>query len=262
VPNDGKRDLPDVSLFAGDGLNANTYVVCETDIYGGCAGNLFSLVLIGGTSASSPGFAGIMAMVDQKTQSRQGNANYVFYPLAAGPGASCDSSGAVTSSCIFYDVTKGTIAMPCATGSSPSCVTNTTGDKYGVPSGYSATAGYDLATGLGSVNVTSLVNGWTNARFRPTTTTLALNGGGPVSVAHGTPLPVTINVTPQTGPGLRSGFFVGERRARRYEFHAERRIGFFFDCRPSRRHLHGIRSLCRRWYFCGKRFYAWSASDS
>ena len=31
VPNDGARDMPDVSLFAGDGFNYSFYVVCEAD---------------------------------------------------------------------------------------------------------------------------------------------------------------------------------------------------------------------------------------
>jgi subtilase family serine protease len=146
VPNDGKRDVPDVSLFAGDGLNASFYLVCETDIYGGCAGEIETLVGVGGTSASAPTFAGITAMVNQKTQSRQGNANYVLYPLAAQPDASCNSTGTIESSCIFHDVTMGTIAMPCVTGS-PDCVTNVASDRNGVLSGYTATTGYDLATG-------------------------------------------------------------------------------------------------------------------
>jgi hypothetical protein len=62
-----------VSLYAGDGMNASFYIACETDIYGGCQ------VLLGGTSVSAPAFAGIMALVNQKMQSRQGNANYVLY---------------------------------------------------------------------------------------------------------------------------------------------------------------------------------------
>ena len=148
VPSDGARNVPDVSLFAGDGLNASAYLVCETDIYEGCAGETDTLVPIGGTSASAPTFAGIMAMIVQSTHSRQGNANYVFYPLAAQPGASCDSTGTIASSCIFYDVTVGTIAMPC-TPATPNCVTNVVGDQAGVLSGYSTTAGFDLATGLG-----------------------------------------------------------------------------------------------------------------
>jgi hypothetical protein len=202
VPNDAKRDVPDVSLFAADGLNASFYVVCETDIYGGCAGDVYNVVGIGGTSASAPALAGIMAMVNQKTQSRQGNANYVFYPLAAQPGASCNSSGNIGNSCIFYDVTSGTIAMPCETGS-PDCVTNVSGDQNGVLSGYSATPGYDLATGLGSVNVFNLVNNWSSVSFQPTVSTLSLNPT--TQITHGSPVKVGISVAPTSGTGTPTG---------------------------------------------------------
>jgi subtilase family serine protease len=202
VPNDGKRDVPDVSLFAGDGLNASFYLVCETDIYGGCAGEIETLVGVGGTSASAPTFAGITAMVNQKTQSRQGNANYVLYPLAAQPDASCNSTGTIESSCIFHDVTMGTIAMPCVTGS-PDCVTNVASDRNGVLSGYTATTGYDLATGLGSVNASNLVNEWSSVSFQPTVSTLSLNPT--TQITHGSPVNVNIAVTPKIGTGTPTG---------------------------------------------------------
>jgi hypothetical protein len=201
VPNDGKRDLPDVSLFAADGMNSSSYLVCETDIYGGCAGNVSGMVPLGGTSASAPAFAGIMALVNQKMGSRQGNANYVFYPLAARPGSSCDSASILGSTCIFYDVTTGTVAMPCATGS-PDCVTNTTGDRNGVLSGYGTTAGYDLATGLGSVDVTNLVSNWSTATFQPTVSTLSLS---PTTTTHGALVSLSVSVAPQSGVGVPSG---------------------------------------------------------
>jgi hypothetical protein len=202
VPNDAARDVPDVSLFAGDGLNASFYGVCETDIYEGCAGDPYNIVGVGGTSASAPTFAGIMALIIQKTQSRQGNANYVLYPLAAQPGASCDSTGTIGSSCIFYDVTMGTIAMPCTTGT-PDCVTNVGGDQAGVLSGYSTTAGFDLATGLGSVNAFNLVNNWNSVSFQPTVATLSLNPA--TQVTHGSPVNVNITVAPKTGAGVPTG---------------------------------------------------------
>ena len=155
-------------------MNASAYLVCETDIYEGCVGEIDTLVPVGGTSASAPALAGIMAMIVQATQSRQGNANYIFYPFAAQPGASCDSTGTITSSCAFYDVTVGTIAMPCSPGT-PDCVTNVAGDQIGVLTGFSTTAGFDLATGLGSVNAANLVSNWTSVTFQPTISTLSLS---------------------------------------------------------------------------------------
>jgi subtilase family serine protease len=201
VPSDGARNVPDVSLFAGDGLNASAYLVCETDIYEGCAGETYTLVPVGGTSASAPTFAGIMAMIVQSTHSRQGNANYVFYPLAAQPGASCDSTGTIASSCIFYDVTVGTIAMPC-TPATPNCVTNVVGDQAGVLSGYSTTPGFDLGTGLGSVNAANLATNWSSVTFQPTSSTLSLS---PTNLTHGSPVSVNVSVTPNAGTGTPTG---------------------------------------------------------
>jgi len=201
VPNDGKRDVPDVSLFAGNGLMGNFYLVCEADITG-VSCNVHPAGF-GGTSVSSPAFAGIMALVNQKTQARQGNANYVFYKLAGQQSpASCNSSNGPTGTCVFNDVTAGTIAMPCLKGS-PNCNTSNAAHQYGVLSGYSTTIAYDLATGLGSVNVTNLVNNWNSVTFTPTTTSLTLS---PTSgLTHGSSVSVNVSVAHATGSGTPSG---------------------------------------------------------
>lgn len=194
VPNDGKRDLPDVSLFASNGFVDNAYAICEADVLAACNAN--NVVQIGGTSASSPAFAGLMALVDQSVGSREGNPNFVFYKLAQKQaGTSCNSSAGPASTCVFNDVTSGTIAMPCVTGS-VNCTTTNTYDQSGVLSGYSTTAGYDLATGLGSVNANNLVKDWSTVTFTPSTTTLTLNGGNAVNIVHGSSINVGVSVTP------------------------------------------------------------------
>src|SRR6202022_1649646 len=103
----------------------------------------------GGTSISAPAFAGILSLVNQKTGSRQGNANYVLYNLASQQnkaGTACNSnSGTPAAGCVFNDVTAGTIAMPCVKSGLNCTVTNST-DRYGILSGYASTAGYDLPT--------------------------------------------------------------------------------------------------------------------
>jgi pro-kumamolisin-like protein/Big-like domain-containing protein len=202
VPNDGVRDVPDISLFAGDGINGSAYLVCETDIYGGCPNAGGQLIRVGGTSAAAPTLAAIMAMVVQATQSRQGNANYIFYPFAAEPGASCNSAGSVTNSCIFHDVTVGTIAMGCMPGSA-NCVTEVVGDQVGVLTGYDTTTGFDLATGLGSVDAANLANNWAAVSFQPTTSSLSLSPTN--QITHGSPVNVSINVTPAAGSGVPTG---------------------------------------------------------
>jgi hypothetical protein len=190
VPADNVRDIPDVSLFAAAGSPSGSfYIICEADQVGGqnsCnpANPSTNFLAIGGTSASAPAFAGIMALVNQQTNSRQGNANYVFYKLAANqPG-------------VFNDVTTGIIAMPCRAGVI-NCTTSVPGDQYGVLSGYTTGVGYDLATGLGSVNVANLVNKWNTVSFNASTTTLT--SLAPTTITHGQTVTLTVKVTGNSG---------------------------------------------------------------
>jgi hypothetical protein len=179
IPNDGVRDLPDVSLTAAI---HDPYLLC---FEGSCSqGGLYG---VGGTSASAPSFAGIMAMVVQK-YGRQGQANYTLYRLAAAQTLSqCNASNATTppaSTCVFNDVTKGNNAVPGEPG-------------YGTSTAkYQSTAGFDLATGLGSVNVTNLVNKWNTVTFNATTTTLAPNS---INGTHGSPITLNISVAANGG---------------------------------------------------------------
>lgn len=85
VPADGKRDVPDVSLFASSGELQSMYVICDsqsTPCTYSIAGDAIAQG-VGGTSVASPAMAGIMALVNQKMGSPQGNANAGFYALAA-----------------------------------------------------------------------------------------------------------------------------------------------------------------------------------
>jgi Bacterial Ig-like domain (group 3) len=211
VPVDGVRDLPDVSLFAASGSPSGSfYIVCEADQVGGSSCDPTNpntqFIGVGGTSASAPAFAGVMALVNQQvpTPHGQGNANYVLYKLAGQQNAaSCNSTNGSGSSCVFNDVTTGTIAMPCAAGS-PNCQVQTPGDQYGILTGYSTGTAYDLATGLGSVNVKNLVTKWNTVAFRSSATTLTL--GPPTSgITHGQTVNVNISVAPGSGSGTPSG---------------------------------------------------------
>jgi pro-kumamolisin-like protein/Big-like domain-containing protein len=212
VPADGKRDVPDVSLFASNGFNGSGYIVCESDVTGSCNLGNDQFLGFGGTSVSSPAFAGIMALINQKTGERQGNANYVLYKMAATAANSCNSStvpSTGTNNCIFYDIPVGsTIAMPCAKGS-PNCTTSSAADSIGVLSGYSTTSGYDLATGLGSVNVQNLVNQWSTfaGQFKATKFS-SFTLGPPITITHGQAIPVAATVVPQTGTGTPTGSVV------------------------------------------------------
>jgi subtilase family serine protease len=207
VPADGVRDIPDVSLLASNGFFGSFYIICEADLNPpsspGCDLNppYADFAGFGGTSVSSPAFAGILALVNQKTHSRQGNANFVFYKLATGENlAICNvnNSGILFSlpdpSCIFNDITAGTNSVPCRAGT-PNCNTEGT-SPIGVLSGYNSGVGFDLTTGLGSVNAFNLVNNWKSVTFTPTETTLAL---WPHFIVHGQPVNVNIAVTAASG---------------------------------------------------------------
>ncbi|MGH9354055.1 MAG: Ig-like domain repeat protein, partial [Terriglobia bacterium] len=210
VPADNARDIPDVSLFSGVGLNGSFYLFCEADANPDHSSNCSitngsEFQAIGGTSTSAQTFAAIMALVVQKTGERQGNPNYVLYTLAAQAGAGCASNASAvqSTSCVFYDIVTGNNSLPCD-ASSPDCGTASPGgpsvlvapgSSPAVPA-WTAGPGYDLATGLGSVNVTNLLNKWSSVSFTPSSTKLSLS---PTTLAHGQAATVSIQVTAQGG---------------------------------------------------------------
>src|ERR1700735_5203133 len=204
VPADKVRDIPDVALFASSGFLGSFYIICEADLSptGMCDLNppFEDFAGFGGTSVSSPALAGILALVNQKTHARQGNANFVFYKLAAEQNpANCNVNGnailltAPAASCIFNDITADTNAVPCAKGS-PNC--GTEGGPIGVLTGYTSGVGYDLTTGLGSVNAANLVNNWKSVTFTPTVTLLKVS---PEFLVHGQAANVDVAVIANGG---------------------------------------------------------------
>lgn len=205
------RDIPDVSLFAANGLNYSYYPVCASD--GDCqpasGSNLVQITGIGGTSASAPAFAGIMALVNQE-YGRQGQADFTLYPLAAQFPAA------------FHDVTNGTNAVPCNTttvtadGNSyaptdcisvqnaltvtdPTFGQTTEGEiGTGTTPEYNAGTGYDLATGLGSVDTSVLLSDWGKVTFSGTTVSLTSPTTG-TSITHGSSVTFTGTVAEAAG---------------------------------------------------------------
>jgi hypothetical protein len=243
VPTDGVRDIPDVSLFASvNSPSGHFYVFCLADsgnqdptqpcnltgnpIVNGQFSYNFSGV--GGTSASTPAWAGIMALVNQSELAagrggRQGNANYVLYKLATNqsttPGTSaCNSSSAIpNSACTFNDITLGNNSVACvgsftiANGfgnlNNPDCSTQALNGlgvlvEPGAPfsantPAWTATAGYDLATGLGTPNVSNLIANWgtVTTNFKAATPAITSPASGTVSITHGQNQAFTITVT-------------------------------------------------------------------
>lgn len=220
VPNDNRRDLPDLSLFASNGFNDSFYIMCQRDITASSSCDLvnfgFTFQAAGGTSVAAPAFAGIMALVNQyqvtaqNASPRQGNANYVLYALALQQNTAnlnCNSAASPAAGCSFNDVTTGNNAVPCA-GATPNCsslLSSATGVLISPPGSktpaYTAAAGYDLATGLGSVNAQTVVTKWSSVNTASSTTTLLLNGGSAVNVTHGQSIPFQISVSPAAASG-------------------------------------------------------------
>ncbi len=149
VGNELFRKSPDIAL------SASLYIGYAV-IQGG------TLVSYGGTSAGTPAFAGMLALVLQATnQTGLGNINRILYPLAqSNPEA-------------FHDVGTGNTLVPCAAGTKD-CTTGKIG--------FEATPGYDLATGLGSVDFDRLLAAW--PRQQPTQSLVTFsNSNAPVYAA-------------------------------------------------------------------------------
>ena len=153
VPDTNSRAIPDVALTAA---THDGYLV----VVGG------QPMVFGGTSAAAPAFAGIVALVNQyqvlngvSTQYGQGNINPNLYSIAR------NTAG------VFHDITVGNNIVPCL-ASTLNCPAGTLG--------YSAAAGYDLVTGLGSVDAFNLAVSLTKQWVTP-----IISGVNPSSVVVG-----------------------------------------------------------------------------
>lgn len=184
-PSDGVRDIPDVSLFAANGVWGHYYAVCYSDTNvsrtegdaGPCNGDPSTWAGFGGTSISSPIWAGMQALINQRTGATQGNPNPVLYSMAnaeygATGDAACNSTlgSSANANCVFYDVTLGDMDVNCTSLSSRGAVVGTfncfnAGGTEGVLSvsntvlepAYPSTVGWDYATGIGTTNAYNLV---------------------------------------------------------------------------------------------------------
>ena len=125
-PNDGVRDVPDVSLFASNGKWGHYAIVCWSDTANGgtsCSGAPSTWSGFGGTSVAAPMMASIQALVNQKWNMRTGNPNPIYYQIAKaefGPSgnSACYSINqpprrGLGTSCAFYDITQGDIDVDC-----------------------------------------------------------------------------------------------------------------------------------------------------
>jgi subtilase family serine protease len=187
VPSDGVRDVPDLSFSAS--ADHDGYIICNA---GSCAGGIMNgnFLVVGGTSASTPVFAGIITLVNQQLgnlpPSGLGNVNPTLYKLAQTPANN-----------VFHDITTGNNIVPC-TKNSKNCPA-TPPLQYG----YSAGTGYDLVTGLGSLDVNNLATNWNDGKVA-TSSILSVT---PVTVSAGSSQAVALaaEVNPNSGAGTPTG---------------------------------------------------------
>ena len=204
VPADGARDIPDLSFFSSIGT-LGTGMAVECTLGAGAndctdTGGSPQVIETGGTPFAADAMAGIMALIVQKAGSRQGTANYALYNLANQDNRSACSSSTVApgNSCYFYDITTGNNQEPCSLSSPyPGC---TGSGSQALLSGYAAGTGYDLATGLGSMNVANVVQNWP-ASFTPAPKfTLPASLRFPATLVGVTSAPIPFQIT-NTGSG-------------------------------------------------------------
>jgi hypothetical protein len=192
------RLTPDLALNAASGHDATFFCsegVCEISPTGG----LLDAGLVGGTSVAAPSMAGIQALIDQANGGRQGMPAYIYYTLANAQNATTCNSQTLpgsSTSCAFQDITTGNDLICGLSGSS--CSATLTSAKIGFNGG----TGYDLATGLGSVNAANLSSQWSSVVFNSTNSTLGLTQ---TSFQHGTSVTLSGTVAPGSGSGTPTG---------------------------------------------------------
>jgi hypothetical protein len=208
MPQTVSRAMPDVSLFAANGLYGHALLYCMSDTtvftnsspcnYLNPTDVVFNSA--GGTSFAAPAMAGIQALINQAAGTTHGNIGPLLYQLArkeygtnGSPVNACGSNGS-GANCVFHDITVGNNDVPCPL-SSDDCyaIPNenaallgnavygvlSSGGSQSLDSAWTTNAGFDYATGLGSVNVANLVNAITTQDTRSQTIprTWDLNGG-------------------------------------------------------------------------------------
>jgi subtilase family serine protease len=201
TPADSARDVPDLALYASP--NFPGYLYCTSDqsswnttsppVQAASCNSGFrdsssgDLTVAGGTSFAAPIFAGMLAIINQKAgyPNGQGLVNPTLYGLATSGGSYSAAAG-------FHDITSGN--NDCTAGSTYCSST----------AGYSAGAGYDQVTGLGSVDLNMLANAWpasTSTLVGTTTTATAASASPNV----GTNDVITITVVSNTGATVPTG---------------------------------------------------------
>jgi len=222
---DGALDSATLICVSNEGASC-TNVSVTGGVFNGTSNSNSGAEEVGGTSVATPEMAAVMALINQKAGSAQGSPNAELYALAGKQTyANCSAEKGTTSSgCYFNDIDTGTIAMACApsgsvteggtqydptsgnwvatpgeqASASPNCTIVNSGDLIGTLTGFGAVTGYDQATGLGSLNIANVVNGWTAASGVTTgtnTAAVAIGLNGVTSITESQSLTVLVTVS-------------------------------------------------------------------
>ena len=173
VPNDGMRDIPDLSLIASPHFPGSWVVVSSSCFKAsGCNGTGgLSYARVGGTSLSAPAFAGVVNLIGQVNGKGVGNLNPTIYSLA---NQNLAGSG-------FRDVTSGS-------------------NGFNGVSGFTAGADYDLATGWGTIDVATFVSAYAGTLVGPAVATLSPSQVNfPITRVFSTSKPKTVTIAVPKG---------------------------------------------------------------
>ncbi len=237
LPANGGRAVPDISMFASTGSTwGRTLILCDSILANMPPGTACDFTNAndvfenygGGTSFVAPAFAGIMALINQKSGQRQGQANYVLYPLAAEQYVAHGSATAPSlancaaylgpqalAGCYFHDIsaTPNTVASPpflngttqiactgLATG--PGTFTDSSTDADSYPQNC---AGYEITVTQNAGSLTTTPNYYgvlTTADHQPA---YAATPGYDLATGLGSPNAYTLVNAPQwAGGGLQT----------------------------------------------------------
>ena len=186
VPNDSFRHLPDLSIASS--ADHDGYLVRSNGAF----------QIFGGTSIAAPTMAGIVALLNQylaaggAQQLGVGNINPTLYRMAQ------HVSGVPAADQPFHDVTVGNNTVPCVTGT-PDCANGELG--------YSAGAGYDQASGLGSPDAYNLIHLWSSSAPTASAVVPSIDQNPVFQTANG--WKYTITLTEEAGvPTTVTGFAI------------------------------------------------------
>ena len=172
-PADGVRDIPDVSLFAANGLWGHYVVICFSDPTNQgtpCSGAPSTWSGFGGTSIGAPTMAAMQALVNEKWGIRAGNPNPTYYSIAKTEFGSTGNAACYSinqpppegsaSACVFYDITQGDNDVDCRY--------NGTNDAFGV--GCYVPSGTYGALSTQALNTATVISGGSGYTSAPTCT--------------------------------------------------------------------------------------------